>query len=604
MMPWWLRLAKFAAPRWRGLSGVAALMLLAASLQALKPWPLKILVDHVFADRTLPPSLAWLGALPGADTSQGLSAYLAAGTLVIFAATWSVQAAQTLLQSSVALRITYSVGATLFEHLQRLSLRYHSRKPAGDLVRRVTRDSRCARDLVIDVLVPALTSLVTLSVMFLVMWQLDATLTLAALLVVPAITMAQKVFYRPMTQRAFEQQQLEGALMSQTEQTLSAIQLVQAFRREKHEEARFRGTAADTLRAYFRCLAAQLKFQLSVNASTTTGRAAIMLLGGWHVLEGSLTVGGLLVFLAYLACLYEPLQTLSQLSVGLAATEASARRVFEVLDHQDFVATSGNGGESVPAREGAAGIRFERVSFAYEVGHPVLQDIDLEIQPGERVAFVGHTGAGKTTVVSLLMRFFDPTDGRITLGGVDLREMTPEALRAQISILLQDPFLLPVSIAENVAYGRPNATPEEIAAAAHAAGADDFIRRLPQGYATIIGENGATLSGGEKQRIAIARALLKDAPLLILDEPTSALDAATESQLMDSLRLLMRGKTTILIAHRMSTIRHADRIVVFHEGRKVEEGSEQELLSRPGPYRRMHAIHVDSFAPHSTISVA
>jgi ATP-binding cassette subfamily B protein/subfamily B ATP-binding cassette protein MsbA len=597
-------LGKFAAPRWKGLAGVLALMLLAAGLQALKPWPLKILVDHVFAQRVLPPSMAWLESLPGAETRGGLCAYLAAGTLLIFAATWAVQAVQSLLQSSVALRITYSLGAAVFEHLQRLSLRYHSRQPAGDLVRRVTRDSRCARDLVIDVLVPALTSLFTLGVMFMVMWRLDAVLTLAGLLVVPAMVFAQRRFYRPMTERSFEQQQLEGQLMSQTEQTLSAIQLVQAFRRERHEEARFRGTAADTLRAYFRCLAAQLKFQLSVNAATAVGRSALMLLGGWHVLDGSLTVGGLLVFLAYLSSLYEPLQTLSQLSVGLAATEASARRVFEVLDHQDFVTSSGESPQPSPEQCAAVAIRFDRVSFAYEAGRPVLHEIDLDIQPGERVALVGHTGAGKTTIVSLLMRFFDPTDGRITLGGVDLREMTPQSLRAQVSILLQDPFLLPVSIAENIAYGRPNATPEEIAAAASAAGADDFIRRLPQGYATVVGEAGATLSGGEKQRIAIARALLKDAPLLILDEPTSALDAVTEKQLMDSLGRLMSGRTTILIAHRMSTIRHAERIVVFDEGRKVEEGSERELLSHSGAYRRMHAIHVESFAPRSTSSVA
>jgi ATP-binding cassette subfamily B protein/subfamily B ATP-binding cassette protein MsbA len=371
---------------------------------------------------------------------------------------------------------------------------------------------------------------------------------------------------------------------------LTALPVVQSFRRERYEDGRFREATQKTLKAYFRALAAQLKFRLTVNAATTIGRAAIMILGGYRVLQGELTIGGLLVFLAYLGSLYEPLETLAHMTAGVASAEASAKRVLDVLDTQDHVPSALVATES-PKGPWRGLVRFERVSFAYEPGHPVLCEVDFVAKPGEVVAIVGHTGAGKSTMMSLLLRLFDPCSGRITLDGADLRDIPLPEVRAQIGILLQEPFLLPVSIAENIAYGRPDASHEEIVAAAAAARADEFIRQLPDGYETTVGERGMTLSGGQKQRIAIARALLKNAPVIILDEPTSALDARTEWQVINEVRPLLAERTVFVIAHRLSTIRHADRVVVMQAGRIVQEGHHSELVAREGVYREMYREH-------------
>ncbi len=482
---------------------------------------------------TLAKSLQWLEALPGAMSATGLCGWLAAATLLHFCCSFGHANPASVCPIGHGDPHDLRVRGRVFEHLQRLSLRYHSRKPTGDLVRRVTTDSRCARDLVLDVVAPLITSLSSLFFMFLIMWQLDSMLTSVALLVAPVIAVAQWRFYRPMVERTYDQQQWEGQMMSQVEQTLTAIPVVQAFRREQQEDQRFRDIAKSTLNAYFHALAAELKFRLSVNSATAVGRTSILIVGGYQVLQGSLTIGGLLVFIAYLESLYSPLETLSQLTSSLATTEACARRVFEVLDDEDFVTpVSAEASARLALPDKCDGrVSFEHVSFAYDPERPVLQDINLEIKPGQTLALVGQTGAGKSTLVSLLMRFFDPTNGRVTMDGIDLRSFPLPELRARLSILLQDPFLLPVTIAENIAYGQPSASHAQIVAAAKTANAHEFIERLPEGYDTRLGQRGVTLSGGERQRIAIARALLKDAPVLILDEPTSALDAPTESSL-------------------------------------------------------------------------
>jgi ATP-binding cassette subfamily B protein/subfamily B ATP-binding cassette protein MsbA len=458
----------------------------------------------------------------------------------------------------------------VFEHLQRLSLRFHYHQPTGDLVRRVTRDSRCARDLALDVVAPGLTSLITLLAMLAVMWRLDPSLSLTALLVVPLICVANRRYYRPMVEKTHEQQECEGALMSHAERVLTSLPIVQAFRREAHEDAGFRQIAARTLQACFRALAAQLKFSLSVGGATAMGQTAVMVAGGYRVLQGNLTVGDLLVFIAYVGMLYTPLETLANLTATAAACEASARRVFEVLDSAELTDDHSGQPGLVPAGGWRGHVQFEGVSFGYEPDRLVLRRVNLEVLPGQRVAVIGRTGAGKSTLMSLLLRFFDPSAGCIRLDGIDLREMSRPTLREQIGILLQEPFLLPVTVAENIAYGRPRATREEIVAAATAANADGFISHLPQGYDTVIGERGATLSGGEKQRIAIARALLKNAPVLILDEPTAALDAQTEKHVVEAVHRLTQDRTTFVIAHRSSTIRDVSRIVLLHEGQLTE----------------------------------
>jgi ATP-binding cassette subfamily B protein/subfamily B ATP-binding cassette protein MsbA len=328
-----------------------------------------------------------------------------------------------------------------------------------------------------------------------------------------------------------------------------------------------------------------------VNAATSIGSIAITTFGAFEVIEQRMTIGDLLVFLAYLASVYGPLQTLAYLSSTAASAKAQARRVFEVMDSDDAV-TQSPAARALPAPSagGRGHVRLERVTFGYEAGRAVLHEVCFDAQPGQTIAVVGPTGAGKSTMVSLIPRLFDPWEGRVTIDGVDLREATLDSVRDSVAMVLQDPFLLPLTVAENIAYGRPDADRAQIIAAAEAANADGFIQQLPQGYDTVIGERGATLSGGQRQRLGIARALLKDAPIVILDEPTAALDAITESTLLTALARLRAGRTTFIIAHRLSTVRDADRILVLDDGRIVEDGPHERLIRGAGVYRRMYQL--------------
>jgi ATP-binding cassette subfamily B protein/subfamily B ATP-binding cassette protein MsbA len=338
---------------------------------------------------------------------------------------------------------------------------------------------------------------------------------------------------------------------------------------------------------------AQVQFKVGVGSVTALGTALIMLIGGFQALNGSLSIGSLLVFLAYLASLYAPMETLAYISSGYATAAAGARRVLEILDVEEKVQDAP--GAKPLRRDRVRGhIRLEQVSFGYETDAPVLHHISLEARPGETLALVGATGAGKSTLAALIPRFFDPWQGCVLFDDIDVRQIQLTSLRAQIALVLQEPFLLPLTVAQNIAYARPTATRSEIVAASEAANAEEFIQRLPQGYDTVLGERGATLSGGQKQRLAIARALLKDAPVLILDEPTAALDAHTEALLLEALERLMTGRTTLIIAHRLSTIRKADQIVVLDRGKIVEMGTHQQLLTRNGYYHRLYSVKADT----------
>ncbi len=589
MKTWWLRLSHHVAPYPLQLAGLIVLVLVGAGLTALIPWPMKLIVDYVFTGEPLPEYLDWLSTLAGTPTAGALLAWLAASTLLLFATERGVQVVKAYLGDGVGNRMSYSLGGELFDHLQRLSLRFHYRQHSGDLVRRVITDSGCIRELVIGVLVPGLTAIVSLLIMFAVMWHLDPPLSAIALLAAIPMPVLISILAPRMTERAYVQQELQGQVMALAEQTLSALPMVQAFGQEGQEEQRFRALSRRTIRAYLQTIVSQLQFRVGVNATTAVGTAVLMVAGGVRVLDGSLSVGSLLVFLSYVAALYGPMETLAYLSSSFASATARARRVLEILDANQEVRDVA-GAVVLPVRpSGEAGrIGFEAVSFGYEAQRPVLRDISLAVEPGETIALVGPTGAGKTTLVSLIPRFFDPWSGRVTLDGRDIRDIELASLRRQVSLVLQEPFILPLTAAENIAYGRPEASREEVIAAAVAANADEFIRGLPEGYDSRLGERGATLSGGQKQRLAIARALLKDAPVLILDEPTSALDAQTEALLLEALERLMRGRTTFIIAHRLSTIRNADRILVIEDGRVAETGTHRELIAANALYRRFY----------------
>jgi ATP-binding cassette subfamily B protein len=587
-------LASYAGPHWRALVLLIATMLADIGLDLARPWPLKLVIDNVLGHHPTPRFLT--STLPGSAAPHGLLIWAAGGTVAVFGIGAVSKMLYTYQSLRVGQRMVFELSSDLFAHLQRLSLVFHSRRPLGDTIQRVTGDSYCVSTLVTDALVPAVQALVMLGAMFVVMWTLEPALAFAALAVLPFLAIVIRYLARPIKDRARESRDYEGKLTSVVEQTLGAVPAVQAFTREKVEERRFRHYADRTVVSYLRSTVAGIWLEIAAGIVTTVGTAVIIYVGADLALRGKLTTGTIIVFLSYLGSLYDPLDTLTNMAQTIQGAAADADRVMELFEIEPEIKDRP---DAVEARV-VPPIRYERVSFGYEHGRKALDDISLEANAGDVVAIVGETGAGKTTLAHLLVRFYDPWEGRITIGGTDIRDFRQESLRRQVALVLQDPFIFPLTIAENIAYGRPQAAMDEIVAAARAASADAFISRLPDGYDAVVGERGATLSGGEKQRLSIARAFLKDAPVLILDEPTSALDARTESSLLEALERLMDRRITFIIAHRLSTTRRANQILVLDHGRVIEQGTHQQLLALDGTYADLYARqaghqHADGF---------
>ena len=578
----------YAWRRWRGLLAVVATMVAKIGVDLLKPWPLKVLVDYGLAGQALNPTLAAIAAVvPGGDTRDGLITWSVASTVLLFVTAWALGVAAAYANIGFGQRMVYDLAASLFAHLQRLSMTFHSRQSVGDSIRRVTSDCGCVSVIVKDALLPFAAAMFTFVAMCMVMWRIDPALTLTAVAVAPWLVVVLRRYMQPMLDTSYAQQESEGRIYEVMERTLSAVPVVQAFGQEATCDRAFAKVTGGAVDAAVAAAAVGLKFKLLIGLGTAVGTAAIIWIGAHSVLDGRITVGDLLVFLAYLAALYGPLETLLYAPSTTQGAAGSAKRVLEILETRRDV-------DDRPQARGlervAGHIRMEQVSFAYEAGRHVLHDVSLAIRPGETLAIIGPTGAGKSTIASLVPRFHDPTSGRVLLDGVDLRDISLKSLRANVSVVLQEPFLFPMTIADNIAYGRPHASRRHIEEAARAANAHDFISRLPSGYDTVLGERGTTLSGGERQRLAVARAILKDAPILILDEPTSAIDALTEASLFEALDHLIAGRTTILIAHRMSTVAKADRVVVLADGAVVESGPPGELLQTGGLYARYCAM--------------
>jgi ATP-binding cassette subfamily B protein/subfamily B ATP-binding cassette protein MsbA len=585
-----LSLLSYLRPHAREAVVVLVTLLVGSALTLAQPWPAKLLIDNILGDEPPPPFLAHLASHVPGDAAHALLALTVGATVVIFLVGTLFELLGAVATTRLGQRVTYDLAGDVFAHLQKLSVAFHARRPVGDTIARVGHDTFGVQGLLTGVLIPTVHSVATLGAMFLIMWQMSPQLTLLAVLVIPLQLLAIFAFGIPMKRRSRERLDHEGRMLTVVEQTLTAIPVVQAFTRERLERERFRTYADRTVSAYVRETVTGMWFKLFAGIATVSGTAAIMYLGAEAALEGRLTAGTIVVFLAYLAGLYGPLDQIAYTASGFQSSSAQLDRVIEVLDMPLDVHDAPYA-KAMPIRR--AHVRVEDAVFGYDPRSPVLHGVSLEAEPGEVVAIVGPTGAGKTTLVGLLVRFFDPQRGRVMIDGHDVRDYTLRSLRSQVAMVLQDPFILPISVAENIAYGRPDATRKQIEDAARAANAHDFIMRLPQGYATVIGERGATLSGGEKQRLSIARAFVKDAPILILDEPTSALDARTEGALLDALRRLASGRTSFIIAHRLSTIRDADRIVVVEDGRIVEQGSHGMLAGGDGLYRELYEQQMD-----------
>jgi ATP-binding cassette, subfamily B, bacterial len=592
------RLLAYAKPHWRALLLLCGTMIFDIGLDLARPWPLKLVIDNILGHHPTPGVVRSI--LPGSTSPHGLLLWAAGGTVAIFLLGTASTTLYNYFSLRVGQRMVFELASDLFAHLQRLSLIFHSRRELGDTIQRVTADSYCVSTLVTDALIPAVQALVMLGAMFVVMWTLEPTLTLVSLSVLPFLAVVIRYLARPIKDRARESRDYEGKLTSVVEQTLGAVPAVQAFTREKIEEQRFRHYADRTVVAYLRSTLAGIWLEIFSGIVTTVGTAAIIYLGTDLALRGKLTPGTIIVFLSYLGSLYDPLDAITGTAQTIQGAAADADRVMEILETEPEI-TDRPG--AIEAQVGGP-IRYEHVTFGYEPGRKALEDVSLEANPGDVVAIVGETGAGKTTLAHLLVRFYDPWEGRITIGGTDIRDFRHRSLRRQIALVLQDPFIFPLTIAENIAYGRPDASIEEIEAAARAAKADGFINRLPEGYDTVVGERGATLSGGEKQRLSIARAFLKDAPVLILDEPTSALDARTESGLLNALERLMEGRITFIIAHRLSTTRKATQIIVLHHGRVIERGTHEELVAQDGAYADLYGRQTQSRAHDGALAPA
>jgi len=573
------RVRRYLWPHRASLALALGQVVLLSACELLKPWPLKVIIDSVLSGAPLP-----FAALAGWSREAVLLA--ACGVLVL---TYATLGALSVLNNATTIRIGQQMVADLrgdlYAHLHRLSLSFHDRARVGDLLYRVTEDTLALQSLAMNCLFPAITGLCLLSGMAVVMVRLDWSLTLLALAVCPALMVAIARLQQRIGVAATRVREHESEVYGVVQGAMSSMRVIQAFTREQDEYRRFMAASGLSLAAGLRLYTLQTVYSAVINAVIALGTAAVIWMGARHVLEGQLTVGSLVVFVSYLAALYGPINSLFQVWGLAQGATAGVRRVFEVLDVEGEVR---DGARDLAPATARGEVAWEDVTFAYATGRPVLQNITVRARPGQTVAIVGATGAGKSTLLSMVPRFYDPASGRVLVDGVDVRELTLRGLRGQIAMVLQPPLVFPVSVRENIGFGRPGATFDEIVAAACAAQIHDTITALPRGYDTVLGDDGVALSEGEKQRLTIARALLRDAPILILDEPTSSLDPATEGLIMRALERLRAGRTTLVIAHRLSTVREADLIVVLERGRVVEQGTFQELLRCGGAFAALH----------------
>jgi ATP-binding cassette subfamily B protein len=582
-----IRITDLLYPHWKTLT-LAFIAVIGTSItDVLEPWPLKLVFDHVFASKQLPEWLAPIVAYIGTDKFSILNfAVLSVIAIAIFGAVSSY--CEKYLTTNVGQWVMHDLRRVLYSHIQRLSLSFHDRKRTGDLISRVTTDIDAVQSMISQVLLGMLVNVLTLFGMMVVMLYLNWAFTVIALVVAPALFFVVYHYTHRIKNASRALRRQEGEVVSVLEEVLSSIRVVKAFAREDYEQKRFERESRESVEKALRARNFKAKLPPLVEVIVAAGTCLVLWYGARLVLSGALTAGELLVFLLYLGKMYKPMRELSKMTDTISKASVGWERIREVLENETQVRDL-RGAKRAPTFKGR--IEFNNVSFSYDGGEtPVLSDLNLKIEPGQLAALVGPTGAGKTTIVSLLPRFYELTSGEIKIDGTDIRRYKQKSLREQISFVLQETLLFRATVAQNIAYGKPQATREEIIRAARLANADEFIDRMPDGYDTMIGERGLTLSGGQRQRITIARAIIRNSPILILDEPSAGLDAESEKLVFDALGNLMEGKTSIVIAHRLATVRSANVIFVVDQGRVVEQGTHDELLETGGLYSRLYEL--------------
>jgi ATP-binding cassette, subfamily B, bacterial len=553
----------------------------------LEPWPLKIVLDDVLRLRESHATvMRWIHGFVGTDKLAMLK-FACFAVLVIAALDAVSTYAEKYLTTSVGQWVTYDLRRAIYSHIQKLSLAFHDQKRTGDLISRVTSDIDAIQSFIAQGLLGVLINLMTLMGMVAVMFYLSWQFTLIALSVAPFLFAIVYTYTRRIKKASRAVRKKEGEITSVVEEVLSSIRVVKAFGREDYEVRRLEEQSLEGVEIALKARNLKAKLTPIVDVIVAVGTCLVLWFGARMSLAGSLSAGSLVVFIFYLGKMYKPMQELSKMTDTYSKAAVGYERIQEVLEtHKEIK----DARRAMPAPHFQGKVEFEKVFFQYQPDTPVLTDVSFTIEPGWIAALVGPTGAGKTSIISLIPRFYDPLSGAVKIDGTDIRKFKQKSLRQQISFVLQETMLFHASVWQNIAYGKPDASRQEIIKAAELANATEFIERLPASYDTVLGERGMTLSGGQRQRIAIARAIIRNTPILILDEPTSGLDSASEKLVLEALERLMKGKTTIVIAHRLSTIRTADRIFVLNHGRLVDSGKHEELMQKGGLYAELHDL--------------
>lgn len=571
----------------KGSLSLAILCMLGFTLtEVMAPWPLKIIFDHILLDKPLPSALSFLGGL--FQNGKFFALIFISSAIILIALFRGIFSYSKLyLTSRIGYEAVYLLRRELFSHLQRLSLSFHNRARSGELLTKVTGDTNALRDVFAESALLFASHLLTVLGMFVIMFAMNWKLSLIVLASFPLLFYGLFYLYGEIKASAKRQRKKEGMVASRIGEILTSIPMIQAFGRERYEEARFEAESAETLEESIRTARMGAAATRAVEVISAGGIWVAVLFGSLQVLKGKMAPGDVFVFVSYLTNMHKPIRDLAKLSTKFSKAMVSAERISEILEIEPSIQDHP---DAVEAYNLKGKIVFDRVSFDYGDGREILKDISFAISPGERVALVGASGAGKSTIVSLILRLYDPTRGTIFIDGVNTKDYRRESLRHEIGIVLQEALLFGTTIRENISYGKPDATVEEIEEAARQAHGHDFIMTFPEGYDTIVGERGSTLSGGQRQRISLARAIIKRPSILVLDEPTSAIDAESARLIEEAVDRMHKGKTCLVIVHQFSSIRHFDRILVLKEGELVEQGTHDALLKRKGYYYELFRL--------------